>query len=208
MLLPGLLWCLPGPKYSCSPLSRTAFVRSVPLEPGVTYRAGKKYNVLRGRVDTLDSDMEQLLLGTLVFAILVLLLPTAAVYYIFFRIVQGVAAALVRVLSVVVRTVNRSALYAVATVLLDPTQIPSGVRFTVDASASEEGAVTSTAEEPSETRRPAGRGRPGLPESRSSGSLARAPETSYMRLHGVYGSVGDLTGNEARTRCSGRGSRV
>ena len=45
---------------------------------------GKKRNVLRNRVDTLICTIEQLLLGTLMFTMLVFLFPTFAVYYLFF----------------------------------------------------------------------------------------------------------------------------
>ncbi len=45
---------------------------------------GRKRNILRNRVDTLDFSMEQLLLGTILFTILVFLFPTFAVYYVFF----------------------------------------------------------------------------------------------------------------------------
>ena len=42
---------------------------------------GRKHNVLRGRVDSCEYDHEQLLLGTLLFTVLVFLLPTVAAYY-------------------------------------------------------------------------------------------------------------------------------
>ena len=45
---------------------------------------GRKRNILRNRVDTLDFSMERLLLGTILFTILVFLFPTFAVYYLFF----------------------------------------------------------------------------------------------------------------------------
>lgn len=42
---------------------------------------GKKWNVLRNRLDSAEYDLDQLLLGTILFASLVCLLPTVAVYY-------------------------------------------------------------------------------------------------------------------------------
>lgn len=45
---------------------------------------GKKYNPLRHRVDSAEFDQQQLLLGTLVFTVLLFLLPTVLVYYFVF----------------------------------------------------------------------------------------------------------------------------
>jgi phosphatidylinositol glycan class Q protein len=49
---------------------------------------GKKQNVLRGRIDSCDYDVDQLLLGTLLFALVFFLFPTLAAYYFFFSIVR------------------------------------------------------------------------------------------------------------------------
>ena len=48
---------------------------------------GKKRNVLRNRIDACDYDLDQLLLGTILFTVLTFLLPTVAVYYIYFATV-------------------------------------------------------------------------------------------------------------------------
>lgn len=48
---------------------------------------GKKYNVLRNRIDNLDDDqfhVDQLLLGTFIFMILIYLLPTTFAFYLLF----------------------------------------------------------------------------------------------------------------------------
>ncbi|CAC9891047.1 unnamed protein product, partial [Aureobasidium pullulans] len=42
---------------------------------------GKKRNVLRNRIDSCDYDLDQLLLGTILFALLTFLLPTIGVFY-------------------------------------------------------------------------------------------------------------------------------
>ena len=56
---------------------------------------GLKWNILRLRVDSLDCDRTQLLLGTATLVILVFLLPTFTAYLLLFRIVGwGVAASL------------------------------------------------------------------------------------------------------------------
>jgi phosphatidylinositol glycan class Q protein len=48
---------------------------------------GKRRNPLRNRVDSALYDLDQLLLGTVIFTILVFLLPTIAVFYLFFTLV-------------------------------------------------------------------------------------------------------------------------
>ncbi|CAH0479485.1 unnamed protein product [Peronospora belbahrii] len=50
---------------------------------------GKKINVLRHRVDTCEYDVGQLLLGTLLFTILVFLVTTNLVFFVFFAGVRG-----------------------------------------------------------------------------------------------------------------------
>ncbi|MCJ1382212.1 phosphatidylinositol N-acetylglucosaminyltransferase subunit gpi1 [Xylographa soralifera] len=45
---------------------------------------GKKHNVLRNRIDSCDYDLDQLLLGTILFTLLVFLLPTVLVFYLTF----------------------------------------------------------------------------------------------------------------------------
>ncbi len=45
---------------------------------------GKKHNVLRNRIDSCDYDLDQLLLGTILFTLLFFLLPTVLVFYITF----------------------------------------------------------------------------------------------------------------------------
>lgn len=42
---------------------------------------GKKRNVLRNRIDSCDYELDQLLLGTILFTLLTFLLPTVAVFY-------------------------------------------------------------------------------------------------------------------------------
>jgi phosphatidylinositol glycan class Q protein len=45
---------------------------------------GRKWNVLRERLDSADYDLDQLLLGTILFSGLVFLFPTVIVYYLLF----------------------------------------------------------------------------------------------------------------------------
>ncbi|GAB1597595.1 phosphatidylinositol N-acetylglucosaminyltransferase subunit Q-like [Argonauta hians] len=49
---------------------------------------GKKWNVLRHRLDTASNDIDHLFVGTLFFTILLFLLPTTAVYYSLFTLLH------------------------------------------------------------------------------------------------------------------------
>jgi len=49
-----------------------------------SFPPGQKKNVLRNRIDSCDYDVEQLLLGTILFTFLSLLVPTVMVYYVLF----------------------------------------------------------------------------------------------------------------------------
>lgn len=49
---------------------------------------GKKWNVLRHRVDSASFDVDQLFVGTLLFTIFLFLLPTTGLYYIVFTLVN------------------------------------------------------------------------------------------------------------------------
>ena len=42
---------------------------------------GKKYNPLRDRVDSADNNVEQLFLGTIIFTILLFLIPTTVTFF-------------------------------------------------------------------------------------------------------------------------------
>ena len=50
--------------------------------------AGKKWNPLRDRVDSIPYDANQLAFGTILFTILLFLLPTTGVYYLVFTFLR------------------------------------------------------------------------------------------------------------------------
>lgn len=51
-------------------------------------RTGKRKNVLRNRIDSWDYDLDQLLLGTILFTLITFLFPTVLVYYALFALVS------------------------------------------------------------------------------------------------------------------------
>ncbi|ORC90273.1 DNA-directed RNA polymerase II subunit 3 [Trypanosoma theileri] len=50
---------------------------------------GKKYNPLRRRTDAYDFEVDQMLMGTLLFTVTVFLFPTLATYHVYFALVRG-----------------------------------------------------------------------------------------------------------------------
>ncbi|KAL7712445.1 putative phosphatidylinositol n-acetylglucosaminyltransferase subunit q [Entamoeba marina] len=67
---------------------------------------GTKYNPLRKRVDTLNYKQDQFLLGTILFAVLVFLLPTSLMYYLYFSILLSVVSLIKKFLSLIVAVVE------------------------------------------------------------------------------------------------------
>lgn len=51
---------------------------------------GRKYNPLRGGIDSCEYTNQELFVGTVAFTILLLLLPTTAMYYIVFTVVSAI----------------------------------------------------------------------------------------------------------------------
>ena len=64
------------------------------LAPIATFRTsltdsqGKRYNVLRDRVDSWNYSVDQLVLGTMLFTLVAFLAPTVIVYYVLFVLVS------------------------------------------------------------------------------------------------------------------------
>lgn len=92
---------------------------------------GRKYNVLRQRVDTLHHDLEQLLLGTVLFTALVFLAPTVAFYYVCFSAVALVLAAVRALMHAARHAVHTLPLYGWYALATRPLTLPRGVVFTV-----------------------------------------------------------------------------
>jgi hypothetical protein len=53
--------------------------------------SGKRYNVLRDRIDSWDYDIDQLLFGTMLFTLVAFLFPTVLAYYVLFAMVSSTA---------------------------------------------------------------------------------------------------------------------
>ncbi|XP_065838494.1 phosphatidylinositol N-acetylglucosaminyltransferase subunit Q-like [Oscarella lobularis] len=90
---------------------------------------GKKWNILRRRVDSFQYDKNQLLLGTLLFTILVFLLPTVAVYYLLFTMIRLAVLVLHSLANWLLYVIVNFPVYSLLLWLVDPKQLPSGIRI-------------------------------------------------------------------------------
>jgi phosphatidylinositol glycan class Q protein len=85
---------------------------------------GKKRNVLRDRIDSCDYDLDQLLLGTIMFTLLAFLFPTVMVFYFAFAIARaGVLVGKV-ILDIGLACLNHWPLFALMLRVKDPARIP------------------------------------------------------------------------------------
>ncbi|XP_076793226.1 phosphatidylinositol N-acetylglucosaminyltransferase subunit Q isoform X3 [Arvicanthis niloticus] len=92
---------------------------------------GKKWNVLRQRVDSCSYDLDQLFIGTLLFTILVFLLPTTALYYLVFTLLRLLVITVQGLLHLLVDLINALPLYSLGLRLCRPYRLAAGVKFRV-----------------------------------------------------------------------------
>ncbi|KAF4678348.1 hypothetical protein FOL47_000077 [Perkinsus chesapeaki] len=88
---------------------------------------GKKYNILRERVDAHPFDLEQLLLGAVFLALFVFLLPTVFVFYVCFMLLWLSVLLSQLALWAIVTFFNQFPLYPLALSVTDTYSLPSGV---------------------------------------------------------------------------------
>lgn len=92
---------------------------------------GKKWNVLRQRVDSCCYDLDQLFIGTLLFTVLLFLLPTTALYYLVFTLLRLLVVFLQGALHLAVDLINSFPLFAVGLRVFRPYRLAEGVKFRV-----------------------------------------------------------------------------
>ncbi|KAK0725422.1 Gpi1-domain-containing protein [Lasiosphaeris hirsuta] len=90
---------------------------------------GKKHNVLRNRIDSCDYDLDQLLVGTILFTLLFFLLPTVVVFYLNFAIARMAIISLKAVFDTMLSCLNHFPLFAIMLRVKDPRRLPGGIRF-------------------------------------------------------------------------------
>lgn len=85
---------------------------------------GRKRNVLRNRIDYCDYDLDQLLLGTILFTVLFFLLPTVVVFYITFASARMILISLKALLDTCLAFLNHFPLFAVMLRVKDSKRLP------------------------------------------------------------------------------------
>ena len=85
---------------------------------------GKKRNVLRNRIDSCDYELDQLLLGTILFTLLFFLLPTVVVFYLTFAVARLTIIVLKAGLDTCLACLNHFPLFALMLRVKDPWRLP------------------------------------------------------------------------------------
>ncbi|KAK4166575.1 N-acetylglucosaminyl transferase component-domain-containing protein [Cladorrhinum sp. PSN259] len=91
---------------------------------------GKKHNVLRNRIDSCDYDLDQLLVGTILFTLLFFLLPTVVVFYLNFAFARMAIISLKAGFDTILSFLNHFPLFALMLRIKDPGRLP-GMSFFV-----------------------------------------------------------------------------
>jgi phosphatidylinositol glycan class Q protein len=104
---------------------------------------GKKRNVLRNRIDSCDYDLDQLLLGTILFTLQFFLLPTVFVFYLTFACARVAVIGLKAALEIGLACLNHFPLFAVMLRLKDPGRLPGGISFELQKPSLEDAQSTS-----------------------------------------------------------------
>ncbi|NXL49211.1 PIGQ acetylglucosaminyltransferase, partial [Podilymbus podiceps] len=92
---------------------------------------GKKWNVLRQRVDSCSYDLDQLFIGTLLFTILLFLLPTTALYYLVFTLLRLLVVIVQGLIHLLVDLIDSLPLYSIILRLCRSYRLAAGVKFRV-----------------------------------------------------------------------------
>jgi hypothetical protein len=90
---------------------------------------GKKRNILRGRIDSCSYDMDQLLLGTILFTLVFFLFPTITIYYIFFSMVRFSIIITQALIWFLLAFMNYFPLFAAIMYVFDSERLPGGIWF-------------------------------------------------------------------------------
>ncbi|KAG2183054.1 hypothetical protein INT44_006035 [Umbelopsis vinacea] len=92
---------------------------------------GKKRNVLRHRIDSCDYDLDQLLLGTSLFTLLMFLFPTVLSYYLTFASGRVGIIFSQAIMETLLAFFNHFPLFAIMLRIKDPGRLPGGLTFEV-----------------------------------------------------------------------------
>lgn len=92
---------------------------------------GKKQNILRNRVDSCNYELDQLLIGTILFMSLIFLLPTVLVFYFTFAFFRLTIILVNAVLESCLACLNHFPLFAILLRIKDFKRVPGGIIYEV-----------------------------------------------------------------------------
>ncbi|XAO26769.1 hypothetical protein I312_105610 [Cryptococcus bacillisporus CA1280] len=92
---------------------------------------GKRWNVLRQRMDSYEYDIDQLFLGTLLFTVSAFLFPTVLSYTTLFCLTRGIIFIASGIFEVIRQGMNKFPLYELVIWVKEPSRVPAGLGFTV-----------------------------------------------------------------------------
>ncbi|KAI5123624.1 hypothetical protein M0805_003438 [Coniferiporia weirii] len=96
---------------------------------------GKRYNILHRRLDDWNYDLDQLLLGAMLFTLVSFLSPTISVYYVVFALLRLAVIILQAIFEVTLALLNHFPLFALTLRTKDPWRLPGGIVFHVSEEA-------------------------------------------------------------------------
>ncbi|KOG99702.1 phosphatidylinositol N-acetylglucosaminyltransferase [Saccharomyces eubayanus] len=97
---------------------------------------GKKKNILRNRVDHNYFQLDQLLLGTLLFIILVFLTPTVMAFYMSYTVLRMLTITIEISLEAIIALINHFPLFALLLRIKDPKRLPGGISIELQTTTS------------------------------------------------------------------------
>jgi phosphatidylinositol glycan class Q protein len=93
---------------------------------------GKKYNILRNRVDSNDYEFDQLMLGIIIFTILLYLLPTVFIFYLTFVTARLGILIISFILKFIIISLNHLPVVVFLLKLKNQERLPSGIILKLD----------------------------------------------------------------------------
>lgn len=88
---------------------------------------GKKINILRKRIDNDTFQLDQMLMGTLIFIVLIFLFPTVFAFYLTYTLMRGLLVVIATFLESLMALLNHFPLFALLLRVKDPKRLPGGI---------------------------------------------------------------------------------
>lgn len=145
---------------------------------------GKKKNVLKDRIDSIDYEPDQLLVGTLLFCVLCFLVPTTGIYYLFFLIAKSGVLSLIVIMNVILVLLCHFPLYGLLLYLSSSRQLSGGMKFQICKELHRHRAPSSTVSPSLAERSELGKvgDRTGSPLASSHAHSQRSSSSLYLNL--------------------------